>query len=170
MAMANFIKYLKKFFILICYSSLTFPGCSQPQPEWRKLDDEARKAILSHYVNLVSKCGDNNFISFMGASDKRIFIEFKDYAILPLPQSQVSDLSEAQKLNGIKWLGNVELFCQAFRVHNQDKWSEWIDGSAFPTTFPKIYRTNVTKIDDGYVFENEKEVKYRFVPCADVPK
>ena len=86
---------------------------------------------------LLTKCGDSHYYAgslFNSQGDLRGLVpatkphqtEYKSarFAIVPIK------LTEAQKLNGVEYIGRISMVSSVYRTKINDKWSAWVDGPA----------------------------------------
>ncbi|MGO9545735.1 MAG: hypothetical protein ACLPPF_13200 [Rhodomicrobium sp.] len=99
---------------------------------------EAEGVAKKVWDTLLMKCGDDyyyagsffdqlgNLRALTGPVKSNHVTEFKGakFTVSPL------DLSEAQKLNGVEFIGRIAMISSAFRTGQGGKWNVWSDGPA----------------------------------------
>jgi hypothetical protein len=77
--------------------------------------------------------------------------------------------SEADKLNGIEWVGTTSIFSTAYRSYKDGEWSDWFDNT--PIAFYKKLRTSIRKIKGKWAFGiSENDDRFVAIPCSQLPQ
>jgi hypothetical protein len=88
-------------------------------------DKDQNAEAEMHWEELLAKCGE----SYLYQGDNNATLhEYRDVSFAVTPRS----LSEADKLNGIRWAGTFTLAAKAFRQQSKysKQWSKWKEGGS----------------------------------------
>jgi hypothetical protein len=134
------------------------PNPSTPQPT-KSLDDEAIATVRDLWEQHTTQCGD----SYFSQSD---FAGTRQYKGVSFSARQTGPTSEADRLNGILWNGEVQIRTTAYRHKNNDSWSDW---SQDRTMSQGWYNVGATKRGSGWsVVQLLAITDQRKVKCSEV--
>lgn len=139
---------------------LLVAGCSRP------MENDAVNLAREHWK--LTQLGASYYLcEIMGAS-KTVF-ELRDIKIA----ASTSTLSEADKLNGVEWGGQVHLEAGAFRSYNGDPgktWTEWLSPLQAPMGY--VDTLVVQKIKGKWDVSELRpsNVTFKQVDQSDLPK
>jgi hypothetical protein len=103
-------------------SSNTGPEQTTATPTPNSLDAEAATAVKEFWEAHYTRCGD----SYYGLEDNYPFVVLHQYKGVSFMARGAGPTSEADKLNGILWNGNVRIFSGPYRERPQGReWSNW---------------------------------------------
>lgn len=142
-------------------SSSTRP--SNP-PAATSLNDEAIKAVKDFWEEHVSKCGN----SYFSSKDFRGIITVHQYKDVSFSARQTGPNSEADRLNGILWNGEVQIQTTAYRQRNEGSWSEWSQNRSMSQGW---YTVGATKRSSGWSIVQLLAIsEQRKVNCTEMPQ
>lgn len=135
--------------------------------------DEAKAQSEKFWGSMLDKCGDSYYgvVTFAGqdVASTRWIYQLKNPEIVTYYDPKRL-LSEAEKLNGVEFIGKTFVMCKANRSYKDGKWSEWADGT--PGVFHQALYTDMRKIKGKWEFYINKDSEYRFTKtgCGFIPK
>ena len=92
----------------------------------RSIDDEAKAEADRFWPTQITKCGDDYYRKLEFFKGGGSWYELKD----PSVRVSANVLTEAHRLNGLEWHGNIYLETKASRTWalGANKWGEWENG------------------------------------------
>lgn len=92
----------------------------------RSIDDEAKAEADKFWPTQITKCGDDYYRKLEFFKGGESWYELKD----PSVRVSANVLTEAHRLNGLEWHGNIYPETKASRTWDlgANKWSEWSNG------------------------------------------
>lgn len=145
----------------------TLSGCDMKKKYVTgEIDKEAEKQGEMYWASKTfSKCGD----SFYGvySANGRIF-QLKDPFLFTWHDMDDRTFTEADKLNGLEWVGNTYIHSKAYRFYKDGEWSQWFDSS--PAGLYDKMSTSIRKIKGKWVFGiDENGDRFEALPCSQIP-
>lgn len=133
-------------------------------PAIDSLNDEAVKAVKDFWGEHVSKCGN----SYFSSNDFRGIITIHQYKDVSFSARQTGPNSEADRLNGILWNGEVQIRTSAYRQRNEGSWSEWSQNRSMSQGW---YNIAATKRSSGWSIVQLLAIsEQRKVNCSEMPQ
>jgi hypothetical protein len=127
----------------------------------RTLDEEAVLAAKGLWDEHTTQCGSY----YYSKTDFRGIITFNEYRNVTFIPKRRGPTSEADRLNGILWNGEVEILTRLYRANHEGTWSNWKErtpGGGYPIT--------ATKRQSGWVVLQLMEItNQQRVKCSEVP-
>lgn len=147
------------------------------------IDEEAKREAENYWASSFSKCGD----SFYGVYSKTgKIVAFKNsvkhglkdgqvvecgICALTNPQTDGKTFTEADRLNGLEWVGETSVLFSVYRIYEgHGVWSEWYDYAG--VVFHSSTSVNMRKIRGRWQFGNvgEDTGRFRGIHCSEVPQ
>jgi hypothetical protein len=147
-------------------------GCKQHYQRG-PIDEEADKQGELFWAKSFSKCGDSFFAVYarngIYSQGTPEIYQFKDPSFFTYHKMDDKVFTEADRLNGIEWVGETHVFCKAHRIYRNGQWSDWYDYA--PSGLYDRLNTTVRKVKENWVFGiTDKNDRFIAIPCDKVPQ
>ena len=160
---------------LLLLSLLTF-SCSAPAKS--EIDKEAESVAQQWWERTAVKCGEGYFANAKW-TDEMSGVIFDSKGLFQLKNASytlrksVKPLTEASRLNGVEWVGEIEVQASSHRTYYEDKkeWGGWGDGvpssgNPFASNGPPILHTFLEKSKgEWHMIEPQSKPN-----CSELPK
>jgi len=127
------------------------------------LVEQAQVAARDYFERNFSRCGDSYFSAFSNYDEQGI----NQYRSPKFVISRTNQITEADRLNGVKWAGQVNFVYAAARTYNRN-WSPWKNYNQW-----KEFTFDVIKIGNDWQVESAQTPRFRIyqkVSCSSVPR
>lgn len=130
-------------------------------PQTSALDNEAIATVKEFWEQHTTKCGD----SYYSSEDFRGMITIHEFKNVSFSARRTGPTTEADRLNGIEWKGNVEILTRLYRDNNEGTWSNWKE-----RTTGGGYQIGATKRQSGWSVTQLLHItQQRQIRCSDIP-
>jgi hypothetical protein len=99
-------------------------ACSTSKLTPSSIDNEAKAEAEKFWATQITKCGDSYFRKLELNKGGESWYELKE----PLVRISPAHTSDADRLNGLDWHGNIYLETKVSRTWESDRWSAWENG------------------------------------------
>jgi hypothetical protein len=135
----------------------------------RSIDDEAKAEADKFWATQITRCGDDYYRKLEFFKGGESWYELKDPSVRVSPNV----LTEANRLNGLEWHGNIYLETKTSRYWDlgANKWGEWENGVNRGDGF--YYRMEKSKGEwhiDLSRYPYDLVSRYVPVDCSKVPR
>jgi len=153
--------------LFLIASSAFLLNCGPSRPFNAAGAMEAHQKSQEYWSKALTQCGE----SFYGTdltSDR--IIEMRGFIATAVEDSKWIP-TEADKLNGLEWVGLGTAICNAFRTYQGSQWSEWHDSTWFTTVdYPGLIGFPVRKVKGEWRFDVPKKATFVGIPCDKIPR
>lgn len=99
-------------------------ACSNTKLAPASIDDEAKAEAEKFWATQITKCGDDYYRKLELNKGGESWYELKE----PSVRISAALVSDADRLNGLEWHGNIYLETKVSRTWESDRWSAWENG------------------------------------------
>jgi hypothetical protein len=167
-----------KTFIIYSFLLLSLLASSCSIPAKSEIDTEAENVAQQWWERTAVKCGEDYFANAKWTDEER-GVSFDSKGLFQLKNASyklrktAEPLTEASRLNGLEWAGEVEVQSSSHRRYYEDKkeWGGWGDGvprsgNPFASNGPPIFHSFLEK-SKGRWHKIEPQSKPN---CSELPK
>jgi hypothetical protein len=185
----RFIETTNKLLILTLLVLVTLSCGNESIARLNPIDDEANTQAQQYWSSIYTKCGDTFVTAYETNYNSIIVGSFSGFYAGQITAPQISTtgssrpLLEADKLNGVEWIGSTIVSCESLRLYkceNTKAQCEPIgDWKPCPTNLTRnrltvpIYPISVKKIKGSWQFkdpsESELSVPDKPYDCSKIP-